>query len=124
MLLGLAEILLVVRIPFVNAADLINALAYSQWVIFRHWAMILLMLFSGQLLVGFCNKYLFLLFTEHLEKNIRYGVFGYILAQSATFTEDHSTGDILSRLLNDTPKIKGFITGVALQFFLTLWPLS
>ena len=114
-LFGLIEILLAIRIPFVNA-DLINALAYNQWSSFKHWAVVLLLLFAGQLLVGFCNKYLLVLFSENMEKNIRNGVFKYVLAQPAVFTEKHSTGDILSRLLNDTPKIKGFITGVALQF--------
>ena len=114
-LFGLIEILLAIRIPFVNA-DLINALAYSQWCDFKHWAMVLLLLFAGQLLVGFCNKYLLVLFNENLEKNIRNGVFEYVLAQPAAFTEKYSTGDILSRILNDTPKIKVFFTGVALQF--------
>ena len=114
-LLGLVEIFLIIRIPFVNA-DLINALVSTQWEVFKHWAMILLLFFAAQLLIGVCTKYLLVWFNENLEKNIRNGVFGYVLAQPATFTEKHSTGDILSRLLNDTPKIKGFITGVALQF--------
>ena len=114
-LLGLIEIFLAIRIPFVNA-DLINALAYGQWDDFKHWATFLLLLFALQLTVGFCNKYLLILFNENLERSIRNGVFGYILAQPTVFTEKHSTGDILSRILNDTPKIKGFITGVALQF--------
>lgn len=114
-LLGLTEIFLVIRIPFVNA-DLINALVNSHWDIFKHLAIIVLMLFAGQLLVGFCNKYLFVLFNENLEKNIRNSIFSYLLSQSVRFTEKHSTGDILSRLLNDTPKIKGFITGVVVQF--------
>ena len=114
-LFGLIEILLVIRIPFVNA-DLINALAYNQWDNFKHWSIILFMLFVIQILIGFCNKYLLVLFNENIEKHIRNGVFGYVLAQPAMFTEKYSTGDILSRMLNDTPKIKGFITGVALQF--------
>jgi ATP-binding cassette subfamily B protein AbcA/BmrA len=114
-LLGLVEIFLVIRIPFVNA-DLIDALVFGQWSAFKYWATILLLLFTGQLLVGLCNKYFLVLFNENIEKNIRKGVFDYVLKQPATFTEKHSTGDILSRLLNDTPKIKGFITGVALQF--------
>ena len=115
-LLGLVEILLVIRIPFVNA-DLINALAYSQWDDFKQWAVILLLLFAGQLFIGFINKYLLVMFNEKMERNIRTGVFGYVLAQPAAFTEKYSTGDILSRILNDTPKIKGFITGVVLQCF-------
>ena len=114
-LFGLVEIFLIIRIPLVNA-ELINALVYGQWVFFKHWAMILLLLFAGQLLVGYCNKYLFVRFNENMERNLRNGVFEYVLAQPVTFTEKHSTGDILSRILNDTPKIKGFITGVALQF--------
>jgi ABC-type multidrug transport system fused ATPase/permease subunit len=114
-LFGLIEIFLAIRIPFVNA-DLINALAYSEWDVFKHWAMILFVLFAVQLIIGFCNKYLVVLFNENLEKNIRNGTYSYVLAQPATFMEKHSTGDILSRLLNDTPKIKGFITGAALQF--------
>jgi ABC-type bacteriocin/lantibiotic exporter with double-glycine peptidase domain len=114
-LLGLAEIFLIVRIPFVNA-DLINALAYGQWAVFKHWATVLLLLFAMQLLIGFFNQYLLVVFSENMEKNLRNGVFEYVLAQPASFTEKYSTGDILSRLLNDTPKIKGFITGIALQF--------
>ena len=51
-----------------------------------------------------------------MEKHIRNGVFEYVLAQPTAFTEKYSTGDILSRMLNDTPKIKVFFTGVALQF--------
>ena len=113
-LFGLAEIFLAIRIPFVNA-DLINALVYSQWDAFKYWTIVLLLLFGGQLLVGFCNKYLLVLFNENMEKNLRNGIFGYVLSQPASFSEKHSTGDILSRILNDTPKIKGFITGVALQ---------
>ena len=115
-LLGLLEILLVIRIPLVNA-DLINALAYSQWDEFKQWAMVLLLLFAGQLFIGFINKYLLVLFNEKMERNIRNGVFEYVLAQPAAFTEKYSTGDILSRILNDTPKIRGFITGVVLQCF-------
>ena len=114
-LLGLIEIFFAIRIPFVNA-NLINALVYNQWDVFKYWAVIILLLFAGQLLVGFCNKYLLVQFNENLEKNIRNGVFKYILAQPAFFTEKYSTGDILSRMLNDTPKIKVFFTGVALQF--------
>ncbi len=114
-LFGLVEIFLTIRIPFVNA-DLINALAYSQWDIFKHWAIILLLLFAGQLIVGLCNKYLLVLFNENMEKNLRDGVFEYLLTQPAVFTEKYSTGDILSRILNDTPKMKNFIIGVALQF--------
>jgi ABC-type bacteriocin/lantibiotic exporter with double-glycine peptidase domain len=113
-LLGLIEIYLVIRIPFVNA-DLINALVYSQLDVFKHWAVILLLLFTGQLLIGFCNKYLFVFYNENMEKNIREGVFEYVLTQATSFTEKHSTGDILSRILNDTPKIKGFMTSVVLQ---------
>ena len=115
-MLGLVEIFLIIRIPFVNA-DLINALVYSQWEVFKYWAIILLLLFTGQLAVGFCNKYLLIVFNENLEKNIRNGIFRYVLSQPASFPEKHSTGDILSRILNDTSKIKGFITGAALQFF-------
>jgi len=113
-LLGLIEIFLAIRIPFVNA-NLINALAYSQGEAFKHWAIILFLLFAGQLLVGFCNKYLLVLFNENMEKELRNGAFEYVLTQPATFTEKYSTGDILSRLLNDIPKIKNFITGIALQ---------
>ena len=114
-LFGIIEIFLAIRIPLVNA-NLINALVYSQLDSFGHWAMILLLLFVGQLLVGFCNKYMLVQFNENLENNIRNGVYKYILAQPAFFTEKYSTGDILSRILNDTPKIKVFFTGVALQF--------
>jgi len=114
-MLGLIEIFLVIRIPFVNA-DIINALVYSQWDSFKFWGTVLIFLFFGQLLIGFCNKYLLVLFNENMEKNIRSNLFGYILSQPSTFSESHTTGDILSRILNDTPKIKGFITGVALQF--------
>ena len=46
---------LIIRIPFVNA-DLINALVYGQWGAFKHWAMILLLLFAGQLLIGLTHK--------------------------------------------------------------------
>ena len=89
---------------------------YSQWDIFKYWAIVLLLLFVGQLLIGFCNKFLLMVFNENLEKNIRNGIFEYVLSQPTSFSEKHSTGDILSRILNDTSKIKGFITGVALQF--------
>ena len=92
-LLGLVEIFLAIRIPFVNA-DLINALVSSQWDAFKYWAIILLLLFAVQLLIGFCNKYLLVQFNENMEKSLRNGVFGYLLTQPAAFTEKHTTGDI------------------------------
>jgi hypothetical protein len=54
--LGLIEIFFVIRIPFVNA-DIINALAYTQWDAFKHWALVLVALFVGQLLVGASPEY-------------------------------------------------------------------
>jgi hypothetical protein len=63
------EIYLVIRIPFVNVG-LINTLAYSELDVFKYWAVILLLLFAAHLLIGFCNKYLFVFYNENMEKNI------------------------------------------------------
>jgi ABC-type multidrug transport system fused ATPase/permease subunit len=114
-ILGLVEIFFATRIPFVNA-DIIDALAYTQWDSFKHQALLLIILFIGQLVVGICSKYSLLVFHAHLEKNVRNAIFRYALAQPAAFSEKYSTGDILSRMLNDTPKLKGFIVGIVLQF--------
>lgn len=112
--LSLIDICVIIKIPFINS-DVINALVNSEWNVFKSAVMLLIIFFAIRVINSFIVKYILLLFTVQFENNFRKTVFKYIVNQNYNFSEKFHTGDIMSRIINDAPRLNNFIAGIFFQ---------
>ena len=90
------------------------------------FAFIILAYFSCRVLITVMSVLRFRLLAKlssNMVHDLRVSVFEHIHAMSVSFTNDHKVGDLISRVSNDTNRVKNFIQGEATECinqFLTL----
>ena len=114
LLVGAADIAVLILIPLAGA-KIIDSLAAGSWDDFRHHLTVLGGLTLAQVFVGLTHRYAFLCVDERSGNALRQRLVETALRKPLGFFDRHWVGDLVSRAINDSSLLKGFITGVLLQ---------
>ena len=123
LVLGSGDIIVLILLPLVGAR-IINALAAGNWEDFRQSLIKLGLLTFGQMGVSLVHRYVFLCIDERSGNNLRQSLVDTVLRKSLRFFDKHWVGDIVSRTVNDSAILKGFITGILLQMIYDIASLT
>lgn len=114
LMVGGGDIAVLILIPLVSAR-IINALAAGSWPDFRRSLLHLALLTFAQMLTSLLHRYAFLQIDERSGNQLRQSIVETVLRKPLRFFDKHWVGDIVSRSINDSSMLKGYITGVLLQ---------
>ncbi len=111
---GVGSLAIAILGPLVSA-EIINSLASKQWLDFRYYLFLLILILVFQVIVSFAIQWIFLLIDEGLANNLRRKIVAEVLRKEYPFFESHWVGDIISRAVNDSTALKPFLTSGVLQ---------
>ncbi|HKP71517.1 MAG TPA: ABC transporter ATP-binding protein [Pyrinomonadaceae bacterium] len=123
LLIGSGDIAVLILIPLVSAR-IVNALVARSWPDFRYNLILLGVLTFAQMGVGLAHRYVFLNIDERSGNILRQTIVDTVFRKSLRFFDKHWVGDIVSRAINDSAILKGFITGVLLQLIYDIASLA
>jgi ABC-type bacteriocin/lantibiotic exporter with double-glycine peptidase domain len=109
-----ADLAALILIPLLGAG-IIDGLRAGSWDTFRDRLLLLAAVSGAGIATGLLHGVLALQVEERIGNELRRRVMNAVLARPLQFYERHWVGDIISRAINDTAGLKGFLTGVVLQ---------
>jgi ATP-binding cassette, subfamily B, bacterial len=114
LLLGFSEIIIMILVPL-TGARIIDALRVGSWDGFRRSLIFLAGLTLARILISFVHRYVLLRLEEQVGNRLRQTVVEAILYKRLGFFERTWVGDLVSRAINDSHVLKGFLTSILLQ---------
>jgi ABC-type bacteriocin/lantibiotic exporter with double-glycine peptidase domain len=123
LLLGVADLGGLILLPL-TGAGIIDALRAGSWLRFRRLVVILGAITGAQIGVAYLQGRLALCIEEQVGNRLRRRVVDAVLGRPLGFFRRHWLGDIVSRTLNDSAGLKGFLTGVLLQLVIDILTLA
>lgn len=112
--LGFTEIAILIFVPL-TSAKIINSLIASSWPSFQRHVLTLIILVLAQTIVSFLHRYSLLVTDERLGNGLRGTIVEKVLSKGLSFFERNWLGDIVSRTVNDSSVVQGFLTKVLIQ---------
>ncbi|MBD0325621.1 MAG: ABC transporter ATP-binding protein [Pyrinomonadaceae bacterium] len=114
LLLGFSEIIIMIMVPL-TGARIIDALRVGSWDGFRSSLIFLAGLTLARIIISFGHRYVLLRLEERVGNRLRQTVVDAILFKQLGFFERTWVGDLVSRAINDSHVLKGFLTSILLQ---------